>query len=235
MKSLLKYWRRTMAKRFTDNEKWKDAWFMDLPSKYKLFWIYLLDECDHSGIWKVNFKVATFYIGEHLEYSEVKRILSDRILILNDKYWHIKKFIEFQYNSDISSLNAKNKVHLSVLKKLNSYDEFKPLTSPLLGAKDKDKEKEKDKFNDKDDNFEEKTDYSKPPTNPDLNNLNISELSKYMLNSDEHLKTFEYFYPEKEYKQCLIDFYNHKMKSGSLTDSFNNYSRHFFNWIKLQQ
>ena len=64
-----------MAKRFTDSEKWKDAWFMDLPSKYKLFWLYLLDECNHAGIWKVNFKISTFYIGEHLEYSEVKRLL----------------------------------------------------------------------------------------------------------------------------------------------------------------
>ena len=80
-----------MAKRFTDNEKWKDAWFMDLQSKYKLFWLYLLDECNHAGIWKVNFKVASFYIGDHLEYSEVVRVLRERITILDDNYWYIKK------------------------------------------------------------------------------------------------------------------------------------------------
>ena len=72
-----------MAKRFTDSEKWKDAWFMDLPSKYKLFWLYLLDECNHAGVWKVNFKVASFYVGEHLEPSEVKRILKERVDFLN--------------------------------------------------------------------------------------------------------------------------------------------------------
>ena len=129
-----------MAKRFTDNEKWKDAWFMDLPSKYKLFWLYILDECNHAGIWKVNFRVASFCIGEHLEYSEVKRLLKDRITILNDENWYVNKFVKYQYKCDIQGLNIKNKAHLSAIKILNEYDYFKPLTSPLLGVKDKDKE-----------------------------------------------------------------------------------------------
>lgn len=134
-----------MAKRFTDNEKWKDAWFMDLPSKYKLFWLYLLDECNHAGIWKVNFKVAAFHIGEHLEYSEVKRMLNSRITILDDEYWYINKFIKYQYKCDIEKLNPKNKAHLSVIKMLNEFQQFKPLTSPLLGVKDKDMDKDMDK------------------------------------------------------------------------------------------
>ena len=129
-----------MAKRFTDNEKWKDAWFMDLPSKYKLFWLYILDECNHAGIWKVNFKVASFYIGEHLEYSEVERILKSRIKILNSEYWYIEKFIKYQYKCDENSLNPSNKAHLSVIKLLNEYEIIKPLTSPLEGVKDKDKD-----------------------------------------------------------------------------------------------
>lgn len=129
-----------MAKRFTDNEKWKDAWFMDLPSKYKLFWLYILDECNHAGIWKVNFKVASFHIGEHLEYSELNRILKDRITILNDEYWYIDKFIKYQYKCEIKDLNPKNKAHLSIIKLLNEYQKFKPLTSPFLGVKDKDKD-----------------------------------------------------------------------------------------------
>ncbi|MCP4355976.1 MAG: hypothetical protein GY793_10185 [Proteobacteria bacterium] len=131
-----------MAKRFTDNEKWKDAWFMDLPSKYKLFWLYLLDECNHAGIWKVNFKVASFHIGEHLEYSEVKRIMNGRITLLNDEKWYINKFIKYQYKCEIQGLSPKNNAHLSIIKILNEYDIFKPLTSPLLGAKDKDKDKD---------------------------------------------------------------------------------------------
>jgi len=160
-----------MAKRFTDNEKWKDAWFMDLPTKYKLFWLYLLDECNHAGIWKVNFKVASFYIGEHLEHSEVKRILKDRITILDDQYWYINKFIKYQYKLDIQELNPKNKLHLSVLNLLNEYKEFKPLTSPLLGVKDKDKDIVK----------ENKVKYNKIEFLKDWNELRTLHLKKFLM------------------------------------------------------
>lgn len=132
-----------MAKRLTDSEKWNDPWFADLPSKYKLFWLYLVDNCDHAGIWKVNFKNAIFFIGENLEIGEVKRMLKDRIIFLNDEYWYLKKFIKFQYKADITGLNPKNRTHSSVLKILNEFDRFKPLVSPLLGVKDKDKDKDK--------------------------------------------------------------------------------------------
>lgn len=129
-----------MAKRFTDNEKWKDAWFMDLPSKYKLLWIYLLDDCNHAGIWKVNFKVASFYLGEHLEHSEVKRILEKRIEVLKDDIWYIKKFIKFQYNCEVEELKPTSKIHNSIINKLKEFEYFKPLGNPLATLKDKDKE-----------------------------------------------------------------------------------------------
>ena len=107
-----------MAKRFTDSEKWKDAWFMDLPSKYKLLWTYLLDECDIAGIWKVNFKVAQFYIGEHLEVAEVKRVLSSRVNFIDDEYWHILGFIKYQQNVEINGLNPNNNAHKGIIERL---------------------------------------------------------------------------------------------------------------------
>lgn len=134
-----------MAKRFTDTNKWEDAWFMDLPSKYKLFWYYILDNCDHAGVWKVNFKLANFFIGEHLEPSEVYRNFNGRFDKLNDENWMIVKFIQYQYNVDIQGLNPKNKVHLSVLKLLKRFDKFKGLKSTFEGTKDKEKDKDKDK------------------------------------------------------------------------------------------
>jgi hypothetical protein len=129
-----------MAKRLTDSEKWKDAWFMDLPSKYKLFWLYLLDNCDHAGIWRVNFKVASFHIGEHLEHSEVKRILSDRIKIVSDEYWMINKFIDFQYGGIKN--DAVGKSVQKILNKHNLIGAMEGLCSPYEGTKDKDKDKD---------------------------------------------------------------------------------------------
>ena len=55
-----------MAKRFTDNEKWKKRFFKNLEPKYKLLWIYILDDCNHAGIWDVDMDVAALRIGESL-------------------------------------------------------------------------------------------------------------------------------------------------------------------------
>jgi len=129
-----------MAKRMTDSNKWEDPWFQDLPSKYKLFWLYLLDKCDHAGIWEVNFKNASFFIGEHLEVSEVKRILSGRINFLNDKYWLITKFIHFQYGG-IKTDQVGRSV-MQILIKHDILSLFEPLPSPSLGSIDKDKVKD---------------------------------------------------------------------------------------------
>lgn len=138
---------------------------MDLPNKYKLFWLFLITDCDHVGIWQVNYKVASFYVGDHLEPAECERILKDRIIKINDgKYWFIPKFIEFQYGVNLST---KNRALISVIENLKKNDllKFLPginikeapskeLTSSLEAAKDKDKDKDKDKVKDKDLNEE---------------------------------------------------------------------------------
>jgi hypothetical protein len=138
-----------MAKRLTDNTKWDDPWFAELPSKYKLFYLYLLDECDHAGIWKVNFRKAQFMIGEHLEPSEVIRYMGDRIRKVDDAYWFVTKFIRFQYGmlrNDRMSQSA-----LSILEKHGLTDVIsenyegakKGHVSPIDGVKDKDKDKDR--------------------------------------------------------------------------------------------
>lgn len=44
-----------MAKRFSDNEIWKkQRWFRKLPPEYKLAFFYIKDQCDYSGIWKID-------------------------------------------------------------------------------------------------------------------------------------------------------------------------------------
>jgi hypothetical protein len=139
-----------MAKRFTDSAKWDDPWFAELPSKYKLFYLYLLDECDHAGVWKVNFRKANFMVGETLEPSEVRRFMSDRVRVIDEAYWHVTKFIKFQYGmlrNDRMSLSA-----LAILEKHGLTDVIKeskeapskPLDSPFVGVKDKDKDKDMD-------------------------------------------------------------------------------------------
>ena len=215
-----------MAKRFTDNEKWKDTWFIDLPTKYKLFWIYILDECNHAGIWKVNFKVASFFIGEHLEDSEVKRILKDRIIVLNDQYWYVNKFIKYQYKLNVQELNPKNKLHLSVLKLLNEYKEFKPLTSPLLGVKDKDK----DIYNIINTNNIIK--YTKKEFLEDWNELRKQYLKKpsflnsLQRDSNENFNQLINDYDRQSFRNALVGLFKQKMLPNNMTSMQSN-PRHF--------
>lgn len=135
-----------MAKRFTDTNKYKKSFIRNLPGPYKLLWDYLYHDCDHAGIWDVDFDVAQIRIGKDMEINkdEALRLFNqgeERIIVLNNgSKWWIEPFCLFQYGV----LNPENRVHFSVLSILEK-NGIKGLASPLQGAKDKDKDKDMDK------------------------------------------------------------------------------------------
>lgn len=142
-----------MAKRFTDTEKWNDEWFMELDPALKCFWIYICDKCDHAGIWKVNFRLASVSIGAMIDKQSALNAFHDRVWELSIDKWFVQKFILFQYPAGLTDAN---KAHVGVLKSLkyNNIDPspfqapLKLLPSPLLGAKEKEQEKDMDKVKD---------------------------------------------------------------------------------------
>lgn len=123
-----------MANRFTATEKWIDPWFCGLTEKDKLFWIYLVDNCDHAGIWQVNWPLVGFHIKDYV-FNET--VFKGRIVKLRDDKWFIPKFIEFQYKT---GLNPDNRAHLSVINILKKEGALKGLTRSLQGRKDMDKD-----------------------------------------------------------------------------------------------
>ena len=133
-----------MAKRFTDTEKWKKPFIRGLQAPYKLLWLYICDDCDYAGIWQVDMDVAQIRVGEKLDETLAKKFFGEKIIIFdNGSKWFIPSFLEFQYPT---GLNPDNKAHGGIIKILEKYnlvdDEFKPLASPLNGAKDMDKDKD---------------------------------------------------------------------------------------------
>ena len=134
-----------MAKRFTDTEKWVDPFFDELDNEKKLLWIYILDKCDHAGIYKVNLRHINFNLKSNFTIEDIKKVFNGRIKDLENGKWFIEKFIDFQYGK----LEENNRVHKSVLNHLEKEGVFKPLISPLQRAKDKDKDKDKVKDKDK--------------------------------------------------------------------------------------
>lgn len=123
-----------MAKRFTATEKWDDPWFFELDAPHKLAWIFLLDRCNHAGIWNVNLKLMEVYVG----FRPSVDVFQGRVKVLGDQKWFIPKFIEFQYGA----LNPANRAHQSVISILRKEGAYNDLTRPLQGHKDMDKEKD---------------------------------------------------------------------------------------------
>jgi hypothetical protein len=137
-----------MSKRFTDTDKYKKPFFRLLQGPYKLLWDYLYHDCDHAGIWIVDFEIAQLYLGQDMQVNKIdalKFFNNGEIRIIEfdcGKKWFIKPFIEFQYGE----LSPENRAHNSVIKALNKYKinikKIRPLIAPFKGAKDKDKDKD---------------------------------------------------------------------------------------------
>lgn len=130
-----------MAKRFTDTDKWKKTFIKSLPTEYKLFWIFILDDCDNAGIWHVELEVAEARLGIKLSIEKIRGFFKERIVEFDGgTKMFVPDFVQFQYGS----LNDKNNAHKSVIEKLSRYN-LQHLISPSRGAMDKDKEMDKDK------------------------------------------------------------------------------------------
>lgn len=91
-------------KRLTDTEIWDEDWFIDLPNEYKLFFLYIKDRCDHSGMWRPNRRKFSMIVhGKTMHYDEFliavnkdEEKVKNRIIVLDNGKWFLTKFISFQ-------------------------------------------------------------------------------------------------------------------------------------------
>jgi len=126
----------------TDTDKWKKRFLRELKPQHKLLWFYILDDCNHAGIWEVDIEVASIRVGEELIYDMLPQAFLDKIVIFdNGDKWFIPEFIEFQYGE----LNPTSNVHKSVIALLDKYN----LEGYMKGSQGvqstlKDKDKDKD-------------------------------------------------------------------------------------------
>tara|TARA_R100001530_G_scaffold23470_1_gene19157 strand:- start:34 stop:777 length:744 start_codon:yes stop_codon:yes gene_type:complete len=105
-----------LAKRFTDTGLYDKEWFQELELKNKVFWEYITKKCDHAGIWEVNIRMANYIIGANFKKDELLEVFKNRIIVVDNDKWFIPKFLIFQYGTE---LNDKNRVHNSVISRLN--------------------------------------------------------------------------------------------------------------------
>lgn len=123
-----------MAKRFTDTGKWKRPWFRALGLHAKILWTYLLDECDHSGIFIADFDLISFQVGFKVDAEKMKTWLGDKLVRLDNDKFFIPSFLDFQYGAADTKFRAKQ----SAIEKLAAYGlidsegKFKDLTNSYL-------------------------------------------------------------------------------------------------------
>lgn len=160
-----------MTKRFTDTTIWKNQkWFKSLSADFKLAFFYIKDNCDHSGVWKIDcpdlmeytsissFSLDIFVSEVNADYDKIsgEKIEKVRLKVFNQKYLWIVKFIEFQCKGkEDSTLNPYSPVINSALTLLDNYGILNeglskgyltlsvPYTKGMLRTKDKDKDKER--------------------------------------------------------------------------------------------
>mgnify|MGYP003636034451 FL=1 len=196
-----------MAKRYTDTDKWKKMWFRKLKNDHKVFWMYLLDQCDHAGIWEVDFDLASYFCNGIKETEIRDTFIKQYQEFDNGKRWLIKDFIEFQYRE----LDSNNRAHYSVIKILKRYGLYKGLISPLQEGKDKDKDKALDKVKVKDKDKRE---------NSKKNQLEIIESELDLLQAEFHQV------------DVLIEFDKFQDYLKANAKKYANYKSAFRNWLR---
>lgn len=138
-----------MPKRFIDSNLFKKSFIRCLKAPLKLLWIYLFCDCDNSGIWDIDYEVASLYLGFKVNEEELRKLKNKIVVIDEGKKLFIPDFIEFQYGE----LNQNNPAHKNVIKQLSKYQlidstlkvPLKELESTFEGTMDMDKDKDKEK------------------------------------------------------------------------------------------
>lgn len=136
-----------MAKRFFNNQRIEEDWYISLSCKHRELLRYCESKCDGAGIFSWNAKIATTYIGERV--SDVDLLAIPVTKLPNGKYF-IRGFCFFQNGK----LSEKSPAHIPIFKSLkeNEIDESVLLcTLPhTLQSRVQEREREKEQEKDKD-------------------------------------------------------------------------------------
>jgi hypothetical protein len=128
-----------MSKRFIDTNLFSDDWFSELSIEQKLAFIYLICNCDHAGIYKLNRKLAEFQTGLS-QFESILGTMCEYVVKIDSYVYFMPKFLKFQYpdfpksgvkqQDSAVKLLKRNKISIDILKSyltlsqefINSYD-----------------------------------------------------------------------------------------------------------------
>jgi len=111
----------------------------------KLFYFYLLTNCDHAGMYDVDLELAEFQIGMEVKQKDIDKHLKEHIDVIKEDKWWVKSFPTFQYGD----LNPNVKAHASVIKILTRYNCLQRVSNTCESVQNKDIDKVKVKYKEK--------------------------------------------------------------------------------------
>jgi hypothetical protein len=111
-----------MAYRFTNTEKWQDAWFCNLKQMEMLLFMYLCDNCDIAGFIELNYKRWANDLNSSIPTIEgaSKGLARGLIYSETNDCIFLRNFLKHQKNLP---LNENNKAHLGIIKRFELYSQ----------------------------------------------------------------------------------------------------------------
>ena len=141
-----------MAKRFIQHELLRNPWLRAASTLEKLLWVGLITECDHAGIWIVDWQMMELMVGGKIDPGAAKKFLNGRFLeVDNGRRWFLPDFIRFQYPQGVSTNNNTMKSVRQILDNYGIDTENLTIREGLgnpsstldQGLQDKDKDKDR--------------------------------------------------------------------------------------------
>ena len=110
-----------MSYRFTNTDKWGDAWFSNLKPNEKLLFIYLYENCDIAGFIEMNVKRWSIDIGQDLKTIEgaLKGLSRGLIYSEANDCIFIRTYLKHQKNLPLNP--ERNPAHRGIIKRFEEY------------------------------------------------------------------------------------------------------------------
>lgn len=199
-----------MAKRFTDTDKWKKPFIRSLEAPYKLLWFYILDDCDHAGIWQVDFEVACIRTGQPVSEKIAIQLFGDRVEIFdNGTKWFLRDFIFFQYGE----LNPKNRLHLSVINILTKHRVGAYKVLPRTQGQEQGN--------------------GQGTIQGHGEQIPKSELSTQLFSDEIYMSELSRAHPKKDLKQAFDEMYLHHSQSPNILEPW-QWRQKFNTWLSIK-
>lgn len=104
-----------VPKRFTETDKWKDCWFLDLSPEAKLVFIFLCETCDTAGFCQRHDRMTSAFTGVPQDRLEaIYGALSKSVIQRENLFW-VANYLHHQKNLP---LNYENNAHKGAMESL---------------------------------------------------------------------------------------------------------------------